>query len=103
MPTYGYRCPSCGHEYEKFQKITDRSRKRCPNCGGLGERLISGGAGIVFKGSGFYATDYGGAGKEREKQESSKSEPTEKSTSSEKKGKGSEKKPAKKSGDGDAP
>lgn len=102
MPTYAYRCPSCEHEYEKFQKITDRSRKRCPNCGGVGERLISGGAGIVFKGSGFYATDYAGAGKEKETSESQKSESKEKGDSTEKKGKDSGKKPGKKAGDGDA-
>jgi putative FmdB family regulatory protein len=96
MPTYGYRCPTCGYEYEKFQKITDRSRKRCPKCGGLGERVISGGAGIVFKGSGFYATDYAGAGKEKKESESSKEE------ASEKKSETSSKKPAKKPADGDS-
>jgi putative FmdB family regulatory protein len=58
MPTYGYRCPACGHEFDKFQKISDMTRAECPKCGMLGERLISGGAGVVFKGSGFYETDY---------------------------------------------
>ncbi len=58
MPTYGYRCPACGHEYEKLQKISDSTRVKCPRCGKRGERLISGGAGIIFKGSGFYETDY---------------------------------------------
>lgn len=58
MPTYGYRCPSCGHEYEKLQKISDETLTKCPKCGTRGERLISGGAGVVFKGSGFYDTDY---------------------------------------------
>ena len=62
MPTYGYRCPACGHEYEKLQKISDSTRVKCPRCGKKGERLISGGAGIVFKGSGFYETDYKRAG-----------------------------------------
>jgi putative FmdB family regulatory protein len=58
MPTYSYACPKCGHEYEKFQKITDRTRTKCPKCGTRGERRITGGAGLVFKGSGFYITDY---------------------------------------------
>lgn len=58
MPTYSYRCPKCGHQYDKFQKINDSSRARCPKCHALGERQITGGAGIVFKGSGFYETDY---------------------------------------------
>src|SRR5437868_2958317 len=58
MPTYGYKCPKCGHEYEKFQKMSDTTRAKCPNCGTRGQRVISGGAGVVFKGSGFYETDY---------------------------------------------
>ena len=58
MPTYQYKCPKCGHEYEKLQKITDDSRAKCPKCGTRGERVISAGAGLIFKGSGFYATDY---------------------------------------------
>ena len=65
MPTYGYRCTACGHEYEKFQKITDDTRTKCPQCGKRGERLISGGAGLVFKGSGFYITDYKRAGEKK--------------------------------------
>ncbi|HEX9610983.1 MAG TPA: zinc ribbon domain-containing protein [Gemmatimonadales bacterium] len=62
MPTYEYKCPS-GHVFEKFYpSITDKRRIKCPKCGKLAERLISGGAGLVFKGSGFYATDYKRAG-----------------------------------------
>lgn len=64
MPTYAYRCPSCGHEYERFQKITDKTLAKCPECGTRGERQISGGAGLVFKGSGFYITDYKRAGEQ---------------------------------------
>ena len=62
MPTYAYRCPACGHEYDKLQKMSDDTRTKCPECDTPGERVISGGAGIVFKGSGFYETDYKRAG-----------------------------------------
>ena len=58
MPTYDYRCPSCGHDFEKFEKINARVRPKCPQCGTRAERQISGGAGLLFKGSGFYITDY---------------------------------------------
>lgn len=59
MPTYEYRCGACGHEFEKFQKMSADPVKECPECGEPEVvRLISPGAGIVFKGSGFYATDY---------------------------------------------
>jgi putative FmdB family regulatory protein len=62
MPTYEYRCPA-GHEFEKFHGMNDRTRVKCPACGKVSRRLISGGAGLVFKGSGFYITDYGKDGK----------------------------------------
>lgn len=62
MPTYEYRC-SEGHTFEKFQKMTERPRAKCPICGKAASRQISGGAGLVFKGSGFYITDYGKDGK----------------------------------------
>ena len=62
MPTYEYACPE-GHAFEKFQKMTDKPRARCPTCGRAASRKISGGAGLVFKGSGFYITDYGKDGK----------------------------------------
>ncbi|HXM38673.1 MAG TPA: zinc ribbon domain-containing protein [Gemmatimonadales bacterium] len=58
MPTYEYKCPN-GHLFEKtFPRITSKRTAKCPICGKRAERLISGGAGIVFKGSGFYHTDY---------------------------------------------
>jgi putative FmdB family regulatory protein len=59
MPTYDYQCDACGHEFEKFQSITAPAVKKCPECGKLKvRRLIGTGAGVIFKGSGFYETDY---------------------------------------------
>jgi putative FmdB family regulatory protein len=57
MPTYDYRCPKCGKIFEDFRPITD-PESECPICGIKGERLISSGAGLLFKGSGFYITDH---------------------------------------------
>ena len=59
MPTYDYRCNACGHEFEEFQMMSDGVLRKCPECGKLKlERLIGSGAGFVFKGSGYYVTDY---------------------------------------------
>ena len=58
MPTYEYRCKSCGHEFEFFQDMSDSPLNKCPVCKGSVERLISAGGGLLFKGSGFYITDY---------------------------------------------
>jgi len=59
MPTYEYACPDCEHQFEAFQSITAKPIRKCPECGKRKvERLISGGAGLLFKGSGFYITDY---------------------------------------------
>jgi putative FmdB family regulatory protein len=69
MPTYEYRCPD-GHVFERFQKITEKPRTKCPECGKVATRIISGGAGLVFRGSGFYITDYGKDGKGPRKAES---------------------------------
>jgi putative FmdB family regulatory protein len=57
MPTYEYRCPN-GHHFELFQRMSDEPRARCPQCGVQSERLLSGGMGFLFKGNGFYITDY---------------------------------------------
>ena len=57
MPTYEYRCPA-GHQFEVFQRITDKPKAACPKCGRPGQRQISAGAGFLFKGEGFYSTDY---------------------------------------------
>lgn len=70
MPTYVYRCKKCKRRFELFHSITDESVKRCPRCNGKAERVPAGGAGILFKGSGFYITDYRSKSyKERAKQE----------------------------------
>ncbi len=71
MPTYEYLCENCGERFEVFQRITDSPLEKCERCGGRVKRLISGGAGLIFKGSGFYITDY-------KKKEEKKREKTEK-------------------------
>jgi len=59
MPTYEYICNNCQHQFEQFQSIKARPIRKCPECGKLSvQRLIGAGAGIIFKGSGFYQTDY---------------------------------------------
>lgn len=59
MPTYEYACQSCDHEFEKFQPMRDAPLKVCPECGEKSlKRLVGGGAGLIFKGTGFYITDY---------------------------------------------
>ena len=58
MPTYDYECTKCGHRFEAFQSMSDKPLTKCPECGGKVKRLIGAGAGLIFKGSGFYITDY---------------------------------------------
>ena len=58
MPTYEYECKSCGYTFEAFQNISDEPLCECPKCGGEIYRVIHGGTGIIFKGSGWYVTDY---------------------------------------------
>jgi len=70
MPTYDYRCTKCGRTFELFHSIKDETPKRCPRCRGRAKRVPSGGVGLLFKGSGFYITDYRSKGyKESAKQE----------------------------------
>lgn len=74
MPTYEYECKKCGHTFELFQSIKDEPRKTCikPKCRGRAKRLLGTGAGLLFKGSGFYITDYRKPGyKEAAKKETS--------------------------------
>lgn len=58
MPTYEYRCNDCKHEFEEFQSMKDDPIDKCPECGGKPQRLIGAGGGLIFKGDGFYITDY---------------------------------------------
>jgi putative FmdB family regulatory protein len=79
MPTYDYLCENCGHKFEQFQSIKAAPLKKCPACGKFKlNRLIGTGAGIIFKGSGFYATDYRSESyKSSAKSETSKTAPAE--------------------------
>ena len=72
MPTYEYVCAN-GHEFDKFQKMSDQPEATCPTCGAPATRKISGGQGFLFKGSGFYITDYGKDGKGARKAEGGES------------------------------
>ncbi len=58
MPTYDYKCAKCSTEFERFQSMTEEPVRICPRCGGHVDRLIGSGSGLIFKGSGFYLTDY---------------------------------------------
>jgi putative FmdB family regulatory protein len=82
MPTYEYECLHCGHRFEELQGISDEPLKECPQCGQEVRRLISAGLGIIFKGSGFYATDNRKGEAKSEKAESNASEKSEKSSQS---------------------
>jgi putative FmdB family regulatory protein len=75
MPTYDYVCKACDHTWEEFQSITARPTKKCPECGkSKAERKIGPGAGIIFKGSGFYITDYRSEGYKKAAESDSKSQ-----------------------------
>ncbi len=95
MPTYEYECNACGHKFEEFQSMTDKPLRKCPECRKLKlQRLIGTGAGIIFKGSGFYETDYKRKG--GSSSSSSESKPAETKTESKSESK-TESKPAAKS------
>jgi len=83
MPTYEYKCEKCHHQFEKFQNMTEERVKVCPVCGGKVKRLISGGGGFLFKGNGFYITDYRSESyKKRQKEESGAATKSEKKSES---------------------
>ncbi len=96
MPTYEYKCLECGYRFDAFQKMTDPHLETCPKCGGKVKRVIGSGAGIIFKGSGFYETDYkkshsSATSKSANKAESEKTAPAAKTEKSETKSSGSKK------------
>ena len=73
MPTYDYRCEACGHEFEILQKMSDDRLKTCPECSKDSlKRLLGTGAGILFKGSGFYETDYRSSSYNKDKSKDTK-------------------------------
>ena len=91
MPTYDYECKACEHRWELFQSIKASPVRKCPECGKLkAKRIIGAGAGIIFKGSGFYETDYRsssykkGAAADKKSRESAKSDAKSDSKSSDK-------------------
>jgi putative FmdB family regulatory protein len=76
MPTYEYECRECGRRFEEFQSITAKPLKTCPKCKGRVKRLLGAGAGFLFKGSGFYQTDYRSKNyRDAAKQDTDKSSP----------------------------
>lgn len=74
MPTYEYQCKKCGHKFEQFQSMQEEPIKKCPECKGVVKRMIGRGAGIIFKGKGFYQTDYKSSCPGTKKHESKSSE-----------------------------
>jgi putative FmdB family regulatory protein len=92
MPLYEYECEKCGHRFEKIQKFSDKMVKKCPQCGGRVEQMISAPA-VQFKGSGWYVTDYankshppasdGGSNSDSKKEDKSKSEASKNDSSKE--------------------
>jgi len=99
MPLYEYQCKKCGHRFEKIQKFSDKPIKKCPECGGAVEQLLSAPA-VQFKGSGWYVTDYAKKSSAPASSSSSDSESTSKENKDTKKedktkSEGSSKKPKK--------
>ena len=87
MPTYDYVCEGCEHKFEHFQSMSSRRLRKCPDCGERKlERLIGGGSGLIFKGSGFYETDYkrSGRGAPRSSEDGSSKDRSSKDSSSSK-------------------
>jgi len=88
LPTYEYVCLKCGHEFEKFQSMKEDKLKECPKCKGKVKRLIGAGAGTIFKGSGFYQTDYKNVSNAADKKVVEKTKASKKSSESKSDSKG---------------
>jgi len=84
MPTYEYACTQCGHRFEEFQSIRAEPIRDCPECASRVERLINGGVGLIFRGSGFYLTDYKKSSAKSDENGSSTKSDTKKETTTEK-------------------
>ena len=99
MPTYDYECDACGHEFELFQSFSEAVKRKCPECGKLKlRRLIGAGGAVMFKGSGFYTTDYrSDSYKKAEAADKKSSEPKSESKGDKKKSESKPAKPEKKS------
>ena len=82
MPTYEYKCKKCSHRFEIFQSMKDEPLKICPDCKGELKRLIGSGAGAIFKGTGFYQTDYKNSNKSSEKKNADNSKTKNESSAS---------------------
>lgn len=80
MPTYEYECKECAYRFELFQSITAKPARKCPKCGGKLRRLIGAGSAVIFKGAGFYATDYKKGSQEPKDSESKSEKKDEKKT-----------------------
>jgi len=100
VPTYGYRCTSCGHQFEIRQKVSDEPLKVCPQCQGKLTKILYP-TGVIFKGSGFYTTDYKGSGKSGSENGSGSSESKTESKSDSKSESKPESKPESKSDSSD--
>ena len=100
MPTYEYECLYCNHTFEAFQRMTDEPLDSCPKCGKKVRRLIQGGMGVIFKGSGFYSTDNrsGGTNGSKKEGESAPAKSSGDSAASKDSSSTAKKEPAKKEG-----
>ena len=96
MPTYDYKCDACDHQWEVFHSMSAKPKRKCPDCGKLkAKRMIGSGAGVIFKGGGFYQTDYRSDSYKKDAAADKKSQEKKSDSSSEKSASKSESKPTK--------